>query len=251
MIQKVLIIDDETRARHLLTTILQEYCHEIMEIHEAPDLISGVEKIRQLRPGIVFLDIEMPEYSGLQLLDFIPSGEIDFEIIFTTAYSEYAIKAFKFSAIDYLLKPLRPAQVKEAVAKASQMLNKSHIQDRLQQLMSMYKSESFKKVALPVSDGIYFMNPEEIMCLEANGMYTKVFSVNQPELLISKPLKHFEYLLNTSDIFYRPHRSFLINLKFVKQYVKKEGNYIVMDNCKQVPISREKRGEFLALVSHL
>lgn len=251
MIRKVLIIDDENRARHLLKTILEEYCPEIMEIHEASDLVNGVEKIRAIRPGIVFLDIEMPEYSGLQLLDFIPPGEIDFEIIFTTAYSEYAIKAFKFSAIDYLLKPLRPKQVREAVIKAKQMLNKGHIQDRLQQLVSMYKSESFKKIALPVSDGIYFMNFDEIMYLEANGMYTNVFSLNQPELLISKPLKHFEPLLSKTGVFYKPHRSFLVNLKFVKQYVKKDGNYIVMDDHKQVPISREKREEFLTLVSHL
>lgn len=246
-----LIIDDEKKARILLSTILHEYCPKIEEIYTAEDLPSGVELIKKHKPNIVFLDIEMPEYSGLQILDFVNKEDLDFEIIFTTAYSQYAIEAFQFSAIDYLLKPLRPKQVQDAVAKFEKETKKNQLHDKLSELSNAFKTASFNKIALPVSNGVHFIPLDDIICFQADGMYTKVFSLSEGELLISKPLKHFQGLLENKPLFYRPHRSFLINLKHIKQFVKKDGSYIIMENDISVTISKERKEEFLSVVNTL
>ncbi len=243
-----LIIDDEKKARVLLTTILQEYCPQIEEIYDAEDLLSGVELIKKHKPDIVFLDIEMPEYSGLQILDFIDKKDFSFEIIFTTAYSEYAIKAFQFSAIDYLMKPLRPKQVQEAVIKLEKEVRKNQMYDKLKELSYAFKSNSFHKIPLPTGDGVYFFPMDDIICFKADGMYTKVFSISEDVILISRPLKYFIDLLTTQTSFYRPHRSFLINLRHIKKFVKKDGPYLLMENNIHVTISKERREEFLSFM---
>jgi len=245
---KAIIIDDEKKARNVLRVLVEENCPKITEIFEASNLLDGVDIIKSEQPSIVFLDIEMPEHSGLDILNFIDKEVVNFEIIFTTAYSEYAIQAFQLSAIDYLLKPVRPDQVIEAVEKAIQFIGKSHISNKLEELKEGLQNSNFKKIALPVSNGIRFVPFEEIMLLEADGMYTKISTV-QEEILISKPLRHFVELLDKIPIFYRPHRSFLINLSFIQQYVKSDGGYILMDNGKSVSISKDKKEEFLELVN--
>ncbi|MFD2561238.1 LytR/AlgR family response regulator transcription factor [Aquimarina rubra] len=243
------IIDDEKKARLLLRTILDEYCSQIDLVYEAEDLPSGAELIKKNKPDMVFLDIEMPEYSGLQILEFVDKEDLNFEIIFTTAYSEYAIEAFQFSAIDYLLKPLRPKQVQDAVTKFEKEAKKNQLHDKLLELSNAFKTASFNKIALPVSDGVHFIPLDDIICFKADGMYTKVFSLSEGELLISKPLKHFQALLENKPLFYRPHRSFLINLKHIKQFVKKDGSYIIMEGDISVTISKEKKEEFLSFVN--
>jgi len=248
---KAIIIDDETKARNLLRILVEENCPKITEIFEAGDLLSGVEIIKEEAPSIVFLDIEMPEHSGLEILNFIEKDVVNFEIIFTTAYSEYAIQAFQLSAIDYLLKPVRPNQVKEAVNKAIAFLSKSKINTKLEELKQSLSNNSFEKIGLPVNDGIKFVNFKDIIMLTADGMYTSITTVEDDNLLISKPLKHFVELLQNISIFYRPHRSHLINLKHIKKYVKSDGGYIVMDNDKSVSISKDKREEFLQIVSNI
>jgi len=247
---KAIIIDDEPKARNLLRILIEENCPKITQTFEAADLLSGVEIIKEEVPNIVFLDIEMPEHSGLEILNFIEKDILNFEIIFTTAYSEYAIQAFQLSAIDYLLKPIRPSQVKEAVDKAIAFIGKSQINIKLEELKKSLSSSSFDKIGLPVSDGIKFVAFSEIIMMEADGMYTKI-ATTQEEILISKPLKHFVELLQNIPVFYKPHRSYLINLKYIKQYVKSDGGYILMDNGKTVSISKEKRDEFLQLVSNI
>lgn len=246
---KVIVIDDEKKARNLLSTLIQENCSKITTIFEAGDLLSGIELIRKEQPKIVFLDIEMPQHSGLEILDFFNKDEITFEIIFTTAYSEYAIQAFKLSAIDYLLKPIRASKLVEAVDKTIDFMGKSSINTKLDELKQSLNKENFTKIALPVNDGIKFINFEDIIMMEADGMYTKIATNTEKEIFISKPLKHFVELLQNTPFFYKPHRSYLINLKFIKQYIKRDGGYIVMDNDKQVSISKDKREEFLEIVS--
>ncbi|MFT4683826.1 MAG: two-component system LytT family response regulator [Saprospiraceae bacterium] len=248
---KAIIIDDESKARNLLGILIQENCPKITQIFEAKDLLSGVEIIKKETPNIVFLDIEMPEHSGLEILNFIEKDVLNFEIIFTTAYSEYAIQAFQLSAIDYLLKPIRPSQVKEAVDKAIQLIGKSQINSRLEELKNSLTSSNFNKIGLPVSDGIKFVCFEDIIMMEADGMYTKISTKTENEILISKPLKHFVGLLKNIPAFYKPHRSFLINLKYITQYVKSDGGYIVMENGKGVSISKEKKEEFLTIVQNI
>ena len=245
---KAIIIDDEEKAKRLLKVLVEENCPQITEIREAGNLPEGVRLINEFQPEIVFLDIEMPGYLGIQLLDFFSPSQINFEIIFTTAYSEYAIKAFELNAIDYLLKPLRDDQVQNAVTKAIQQRGKSQVSERLEELKNTLQASNVKKIGLPVSDGVLFVKFEDIILLEADRMYTKVFVADGEKILVSKPMKFFVGVLKEETGFYRPHRSFLINLKYLKQYVTKDGGYIVMDNDKTVSISREKREEFFEVI---
>ena len=247
----VVIIDDEPKARKLLEILIRENCPKITSIFTAEDLLSGVEIIKREKPQIVFLDIEMPEHSGLEIFDFIDSTTSNFEIIFTTAYSEYAIKAFELSAVDYLLKPLRADKLMDAIEKAIANIGKSHINIKLDELQKSLKSSNFKKIALPVEGGIKFVNFQDIVLLKADGMYTSVHVQNASELLISKPLKHFEDLLEAIPMFYRPHRSYLINLKYIQEYSKKDGGYIIMDNGETVSVSKDKKEEFLTIVQNI
>lgn len=248
---KALIIDDESKARKLLTVLLTDHCPEITEIAEAPNLPQGVKAIHQIKPDIVFLDVEMPEYSGLELLDFIDADQFNFEIIFTTAYAEYAIRAFELSAIDYLLKPLRPDKLKDAVSKVANSINKNQLNRRIDALRENFQKNQFNKIAIPNADGILFINTSEIIAIEAQGAYSKVATENDGEILVSKPMSHFTKLLSEEDLFFKPHRSFLINLKFVKQLVKKDGGYIVMENEQIISISKENRETLMAVMGSL
>ncbi|WP_040282270.1 LytR/AlgR family response regulator transcription factor [Psychroserpens damuponensis] len=248
---KALIIDDEKKARQVLRILIEENCPKICEIYEADNLLSGVELIKQEQPSIVFLDIEMPEHSGLEILNFIEKEVHNFEIIFTTAYSEYAIQAFQLSAIDYLLKPVRPSQVKEAVDKALAFIGNSQINKRLTELKMSLQDSNFKKIGLPNGDGIKFVSFEDIIALEADGMYTNVSTINDGTILVSKPLKFFVESLQKITSFYRPHRSHLINLKYIKEYIKKDGGYIIMENDNTVSISNDKKEEFLTIVQNI
>lgn len=245
---KVLLIDDEPKARKLLEVLLQENCFEVTEIFTAKDLLSGVELIKKESPKIVFLDIEMPEHSGLEIFDFIDCNAYNFEIIFTTAYSEYAVQAFELSAIDYLLKPLREDKLKEAVEKAIKNLGKSQINLKLEELRKGLQTLEFNKIGLPITDGIKFVNFNDIIMLKADGMYALVYLVDSNPVLLSKPLKYFTGLIEGKLAFYKPHRSYLINLKHIKQYYKKDGGYIVMDNDEMVSISKDKKDEFLTII---
>ncbi|MEP1034361.1 LytTR family DNA-binding domain-containing protein [Ekhidna sp.] len=245
---KAVIIDDEKKARNLLRVLIEENCPQIGEIMEAEDLPSGIKLINQIQPNIVFLDIEMPGFSGIQLLDFFDPKHINFEIIFTTAYSEYAINAFKLNAIDYLLKPLRDDQVANAVAKVEQQIGKSNLNERLEELKATLSASNVKKIGLPVADGILFVKFDDIIMLKADRMYTHVHTINNGKILVSKPMKFFEDILQELREFYRPHRSYLINLKHIKQYVNQDGGYIIMDNEETVSISREKKDEFFEVM---
>lgn len=247
---RVLIVDDERRARSVLQILLEENCSNISEIFEANDLLSAVAIIKKEEPQLVFLDIEMPQHSGLEIIDFIDRQTYNFEIVFVTAYDEYAIQAFQLSAIDYLLKPARPSQIIEVVDKAVKQIGKNELSVRLEELKKSFNSQQLKKIALPFSEGIKFVDFKDIITLEADGMYTKITTITT-ELLVSKPLKHFVELLNSQTSFYKPHRSYLINLSFIKEYIKKDGGYIVMSTNKTVSISREKKEEFLNLVSYM
>ncbi|MEQ8581538.1 MAG: LytTR family DNA-binding domain-containing protein [Marinoscillum sp.] len=245
---KAVIIDDEQKARRLLRLLLEENCPQITAIETAEDLPKGVALINEFQPDIVFLDIEMPGYSGIQLLEFFTPEQINFEVIFTTAYSEYAIKAFELNAIDYLLKPLRHDQLETAVQKAIQQIGQSKVSERLEELRNTLKVSNIRKIGLPVSNGVLFVELDDVIMMEADRMYTKVFTTGDGELLVSKPMKFFTDILEGVREFYRPHRSFVINLKHIKQYVNQDGGYIIMDNQKLVGISKDKKDEFFQVM---
>jgi two-component system LytT family response regulator len=246
---KAIIIDDEPKARNLLRKIVEDFCKEINEVSEAETLPEGVEIIKNQQPDIVFLDIEMPEYNGTQIFDFFEKDEINFHIIFTTAYSDFAIQAFEMNAIDYLLKPMRPNKVKEAVQKVTKTMSSQNISNQLSELKATFKSAMFDKIGLPVSDGILFVELKDVVLMEADGMYTKIYFKNMPGKIISKPLRFFVDALDNNNYYYRPHRSYLINIQHIKQFVRKDGNYIVMANDMIVSISKDKKDEFLEIVN--
>ena len=248
---KAVIIDDERKARNVLKILIEENCPKITEIFLTDNLKSGVDIIKDELPNIVFLDIEMPEHSGLEILKFIEKEVYNFEIIFTTAYNEYALQAFQLNAIDYLLKPIEIPHLKKAINKALKFIGTSQIDIRLDELKKSFTTNNFSKIGLPVADGIKFIDFKDIIMFEADGMYTKIFLLNNDEIIISKPLKYFVELLRKQIIFYRPHRSQLINLSFIKEYIKKDGGYIIMDNNKTVSLSKEKKKEFIAIVSNM
>lgn len=247
----VLIIDDESKARSLLTTIIKEYASNVVQVFEAGNLLDGIEILKNENIQLLFLDIEMPNLSGLQLFEFINIEEVHFEIIFTTAYSEYAIQAFEFSAIDYLLKPLRPNKVVASIEKAKKALEQNQVQLRLSELKNTLASDKFNKLALPVEDGIRFIKIEDIYYCEADSMYTNFYLKGNEKILISKPLKYFTELLENKDLFYKTHRSYLVNLQYLQKIVKKEGTYLELEDSHRVPVSKEKKEDLFQLITML
>ncbi|WP_299680478.1 LytTR family DNA-binding domain-containing protein [uncultured Tenacibaculum sp.] len=248
---KVIIIDDENRSRRVLKSILEDNCTEVNIILEASNLIEGVQLIKKEKPSIVFLDVEMPKHSGLEILDFFTNESIDFQIIFTTAYEQYAVEAFKLSAIDYVLKPIDEKELIKAFKRAKQVINDNQIKNKLENLEKALHQLSLNKIALEVPKGIIFASHEDIMYFEADGVYTKVHLENGKTELICKTLKHFTEQLVNQPLFYKPHRSYLINLKFMKELVKKDGFHIVMNNLSTIPIARDRKDEFIEMINRV
>lgn len=242
---KAIIIDDEERARNTLSSLLLEYCRDVQVIDMSSNVPDGVISIQKHKPDVVFLDIEMPEYNGFELLDFF--NEIDFNIVFVTAYSQYAIRAFEVSATDYLLKPVDIDALQKAVDKIKDKQSQTAIHKRLELLKENFTSEEIKKIALPMSDGLLFIEVKDIILLEADGAYTNVFLKNGSKILVSKKLKFFEDALNNRPQFFRPHRSHLINISYIKKYIKGE-NEIIMDNQFSVSLSRDLKHDFESLL---
>lgn len=240
---EAILIDDEDRARRTLEALLNEYCPQVKVVETCANVPDGVLAINKRKPKLVFLDIEMPEYNGFELLNFF--REVDFEIVFVTAYNEYAIRAFEVSAIDYLQKPVDIEKLKTAVAKVESKLKHSDMQDRLSLLKENVAAQQFNKIALPVADGLLFVDVNEILLLEADGAYTTVWLKNASSLLVSKKIKFFEEVLEERKHFFRSHRSYIVNINFIKKYNKGEGA-LLLDNGKTVYISRERKNDFEA-----
>ncbi len=236
-----ILIDDEERARDSLRTLLASYCPEVTIIAECGNVPEGVLAINKHNPKLVFLDIEMPEYNGFELLSFF--RDVDFEIIFVTAYNEYALKAFEVSAVDYILKPVDIDKLKTAVEKASKKLNSFDMKNRLDVLKESFKTNQFNKIALPLAEGLLFVDVLEIIYLEADGSYTNVWLKDGSKILVSKKIKFFEETLEGRPNFFRSHRSFMVNINFIKKYNRAE-NALLLDNGKTITISRDKKNEF-------
>jgi two-component system LytT family response regulator len=238
---RAIIIDDEQRARNTLSMLLKEYCPHVEIIASCANVPEGVLAINQKRPQLVFLDIEMPEYNGFELLSFF--RDVDFQVIFVTAYNEYALKAFEVSAVDYLLKPVDIDKLKAALDKAEQRLNSYDMQSKLDVLKESFNTGQFNRIALPVSEGLLFIEVPDIVYLEAEGSYTNVWLKNGSKILASKKLKFFEEVLEARPNFFRSHRSFIVNINFLKKYNKNDSS-LTLDNGKVAYISRERKAEF-------
>ncbi len=243
-----IIIDDEQDGRETIQMTLEKYCPEvaISGIYATP--AEGIAGIRQHKPSLVFLDIQMPEMSGFDVLQQL--SPVTFEVIFVSAYDRYAIKAIKFSALDYLLKPIDVDDLVHAVKKVKDRL---YTEKNIYQYQSVVnniqlKSGKIEKIAIPSLTGIDFFDTADIIYCRADGSYTTLFLKDKPNCLVSKNLKDFETLLSESG-FCRVHHSFLINLQHVQKYIKGEGGYVILTGNHHVDISRRKKDEFLAMLS--
>ncbi|MBX7204558.1 MAG: LytTR family DNA-binding domain-containing protein [Bacteroidia bacterium] len=239
---KALIIDDEPRARALLKGLLKEYCSDIVVTDECENLPNGVKAIRKQMPDLVFLDIEMPGHSGLELLEFFNEEEINFSIIFTTAYNQYAIQAFKLSAIDYLLKPIETTELENAIERFRRQHSKG--KNNLNQVKEMMHQRP-RKIAVPIANAIRFIELDQIMFLKADSSYAEVVFNNNQKLIVSRTLKNFEEVLENYPNFFRCHKSFIINTAFVSEFVKSAGGYVVMKDGTEIPVSPDKAQELV------
>ena len=232
---KAIIIDDEKRARVSLQLLLQEYCPDVELVAECENLPEGVKAIRKYNPDLVLLDIEMPGHSGLELLDFFDEKEINFSIVFTTAYNEYAIQAFKLSALDYLLKPIVPEELVHAISRLS---HQKSIQFKA--LSENIRNESFEKIAIPSGNSLILLTLADIIYIKGEGAYSEIIMRDDSKHLVSRNLKNFEEILLKDKRFIRCHKSYLANFDEVISYTKSDGGWLDMKNGSSIPVSSEK-----------
>ena len=244
-----LIVDDEKDAVNFIQSIITEYCPKLQVIGSAGNALEGAEAIRKLNPELVFLDVEMPNGSGFDLLSQFP--EKKFDVIFITAFNHYAIQAIKFSAVDYILKPINITEFIQAVDKVFEKRNDTNDRTvKYNVLLENIRKSPPTRLAIPTSDGMEFLNTTEIIRIEADRSYCWFFLTEGRKILVSKNLKEFQELL-TNRNFFRPHNSHLINLEHVKKYIRHEGNSAIMADGSQIPISRNNRDLFLAMMGKL
>lgn len=243
-----IIIDDEPKGRLALREKLLAYCPEVLILDEAANGQDALVLIKRHKPQLIFLDIEMPKMNAFEMLNAFP--EKNFHIIFTTAYDQYAIKAIKYAAFDYLLKPIDIEELKTAVTKVSTIKdNQTLAQAELLSQHLLHPKKQFAKLAIPTLEGILFFNIADIIHLEANSNYTNIFFVTNTKVTASKTLKEFEELL-PADTFFRTHHSHIINLNYIKRYIKGDGGQIELTNGTLVDVSRSKKEEFLKVIAY-
>jgi two-component system, LytTR family, response regulator len=242
---KALIIDDEPRNIRILRNLIGEFCPEIDIVGEAGDANEALTAIRHHKPDVVFLDIEMPYGNAFDLLDKLMP--VNFEIIFITAFDTYTLKAFRYSALDYLLKPVDIEELRRAVGRANERVAVKNINQQLANLLGNLKvsQPGLEKIALPAADGIIFVNVTNIVRFEANGSYTEVHCNDREKITVTKNIKEYEEVLPTT-IFCRIHNSHIINLNRVKKYHKGRGGYVVMDDGTRLEVASRRRDDFLA-----
>ena len=247
---KTIIIEDEKRAQILLQNILENHFPTIEIMAVADDLPSGVKAIRKHKPDFVFLDIEMPNFSGLEILDFFDENQVDFSIIFTTAYNHYAIEALKISAVDYLLKPLNKEDIKEAILRFERK-NNTQNQDSFSSLKSIIQDKKINKIAVPEGNQLHFIKPETIIYIKADNSYSEIYLEDGKKMTVSRSIKNFEDGLKQNNSFCRIHKSYLINTSYVERYDKSNGGWITLTNQIELPISSEKITDFLNMIDKI
>lgn len=239
---RAIIIDDEKRARMNLSILLDENCPQVEVIAECENLPEGVKAIRRLQPDLVLLDIEMPGHSGLELLDFFDENEVNFSVVFTTAYNEYAIQAFKISAVDYLLKPINPDELINAIQRVEKQKLKL---ESYKLLKTSLQKDTFEKIAVPSGNLVLFLNLNDIMYIKGDGAYSDVFLQDKTKHTVSRNLKNFEEIICLNSNFVRAHKSFIVNLDFVKAFNKSDGGSLDLITGLQIPVSPEKSAAIL------
>ncbi|SEV94945.1 two component transcriptional regulator, LytTR family [Chitinophaga sp. YR573] len=244
---RAIIVDDEQHCIEALHTMLQKKCPEVTVVGSVNSVKDARDMISELQPDVVFLDVEMPHQNGFELLKLF--DKINFDVIFTTAYEQYALKAIKFNALDYLLKPFSVKELQDAIQKCTSRRNgpaseaqHSPIEVFLQNMKTLHQTH--KKIALPTINGLVFMPVQNIVRCESTGNYTRIFFTDKKNLMVSRPLKEFEELLTDVD-FFRVHNSHLINLQQMQSYIQGEGGFALMSDGTQVEVSRRRKADFL------
>jgi two-component system LytT family response regulator len=246
---RAIIIDDIESIRNKNKELIREHCPNVSILAEAGDVESGVEIIKKFMPDLVFLDVEMPDGTGFDLLQRLKP--FHFKVIFITGFEDFAIRAFRFSAIDYLLKPLEPADLVEAVKKAEESLNMEMLETKFANLFAnLERPKEQQKLVLKTTDRLYSVNVQDIVNCEADRNYTTFYFVDAPKLVVSTTLKEYETLLVPFG-FFRTHQSHLINMKYFDHLVKTDGGTIVMKNKTKVPLATRKKEEFLTLLDSM
>lgn len=240
-ILNALLIDDERNNLENLSLLLAAHCPEVRVCGMAASAAEARALIDSLRPDIVFLDIQMPGENGFSLLQSL--SRIDFEVVFVTAYDQYGIQAIKFSALDYLLKPINANELKAAVQKAFLRVNNRLQHDMLQNMLQLFRHQherSQHRLALPVNGEVLFVKPADIMYCMASNTYTSFYQENENKILVSKPIREYEELLAPYG-FLRVHQSYLVNKDFVRSFSRKNGYALVLHNGTEIPVSRQKK----------
>lgn len=242
---KAIIIDDEKNALEVLEMQLNQFCKEVLVVAACNGGKEGVKAIKEMQPDLVFLDIEMPHINGFDVLD--QTKNLNYKVIFTTAYDQFAIKAFKFSAIDYLLKPIDIVDLQNAVEKAQKESLNHNLEDKIKLLVEQYyPQKNRQKVALPVGNMLEFFDVDEIIRVESDSNYSHIFLANQKKITLSKTLKDVEDNIK-GEPFFRVHQSHLINTNHVEKAVKGENAYVMMKDGTTITVSRNRKEEFFEL----
>ena len=244
---KAILIDDELSSLQNLRQKLDEFCPDLQVVATAQKPEEAMLLIKHHKPDVIFLDIEMPKMSGFRMLDEL--GECDFEIIFTTAYNHYAIDAIRISAFDYLMKPIAIKELQVAVDRLNSLRNSQTREkiDILKTSMNEKKSQD-DKIAIPTSEGLEFIPIKNILHIESSSNYSKIFFRENKPIIVTKLLKDFEDMLGPYR-FYRIHNSHLINLSYIKKYVKAEGGQVIMQDGTTIDVARRKKEEFLKMIT--
>lgn len=241
---KTLIIEDEQKSRDVLLKIIEKNCPQLSIVGTASSVSEGVSQIKALSPDLVFLDITMPDGSGFDLLEQVQGYK--FDLIFATASNNHAIRAFKYSACDYLLKPIDVEELKSAVSRIEKRKNETPDMQNLNFLIQQLKKsdDNFQKITLPTGNAYEIINLKDIVRCEADGSYTYFYLTDKRKLMVSASLKHYEELLPEQD-FIRVHHHNLINMNHVVRFLKEDGGYAVMSDGSKIEISRRKKDVFM------
>lgn len=246
--KKALIIDDEQRTRELIAKMIDSFDLGITAIPAGENVKSGLLAIEEHKPDIVFLDIQMPDGTGFDLLKAIPNK--DFEVIFITAHEEFAIKAIKFSALDYILKPIDPEELRAAVERALEGMSQQKETPQFEALQNNINPTQKKRLVLKTQESVHVVDLDNIIRCEADRNYTSFYLTEGKKILVSRTLKEYETLL-TGHSFLRVQQSHLINLNFVERYDKGNGGSVVMKDGSEVPLSSAKRDIFFQIIENL
>ncbi|MDX1408059.1 MAG: LytTR family transcriptional regulator DNA-binding domain-containing protein [Saprospiraceae bacterium] len=242
-----ILIDDEPECLLSLAYDLDKHCPDVRIIEQCQGGKEGVVAINKHQPDVVFLDIDMPFVNGFDLLEMVPN--IDFEVVFTTAYDKYALQAFKISAVDFLLKPIDPESLKQAVQKVLLLKERGNAQKQINFLIQQIKdleNNNVRKIALPTFEGLEFIDLDDILYCQSDSAYSYVFFTDGTKLYISKTLRYLEEILCDFH-FFRVHNSYIVNLHYVRKYSKADGGLLIMNNGDKVRVSRSKKEELLNL----